>query len=139
MASDITIPRHHYDTLIRTAAALKAVALNAADTVLESSPYESMLRGPALALGAALENVPGTAPDTWDGTFREEDVTFTSFRHDTQPDWSGPSAGVNARHEPTGLSVESYMKPTPESNKRSALTALRGMVERQARGQARRP
>ena len=125
---DIVLPRKHYDVLIKGANSLVAVADNASATILEGTPYESMLRGPSEALKAALANVPGAV--TWDGIWRETDVTFEVYRHHSQPDRSGPNAAVKATHGPTGLSVESYAKPNADANQASALRGLKGLVER---------
>lgn len=128
MSDDIIVPRHHYDALINAASQLVTVANNAVETILSETPYESMLRGPAEALNDALKNVPGA--DKWDGSWSEDDVEYESFRHHSQPERSGPSVGVKATHRPTGLSVESYMKPSADANQASALRSLKGRVER---------
>lgn len=131
MPDDIIIPRKHYDILITSANALITVANNAANTILEGTPYESMLRGPTEALSSALTGVPGAV--IWDGTWREEDVEYEPFRHHSQPDRSGPSAGIRATHRPTGLSIESYMKPSADANRESARKGLMARVERYGR------
>jgi hypothetical protein len=133
MPDDIIIPRHMYDDLINSANALVAVVGNAVETILSETPYESMLRGPNDAMKAALENVPGAG--RWDGKWNEDDVEYTTFRHHSQPDRSGPDSGVKATHRPTGLSVESYMKPNADANQASALRGLRERVRKYAQQQ----
>lgn len=133
MADEVVIPRHIYDDLINSATTLVAVTGNAVETILDGTPYESMLRGPNEAMKAALANVPGAAK--WDGDWSEDDVEFTTFRHHSQPDRSGPDAGVKALHRPTGLSVESYMKPDRDANQASALAGLQRRVKRYAQTQ----
>lgn len=133
MADDIIIPKHMYDDLINSANALVAVVGNAVETILSETPYESMLRGPNEAMKAALENVPGAG--TWDGKWSEDDVEYTPFRHHSQPERSGPDAGIKATHRPTGLSVESYMKPNRDANQASALRGLRDRIRRYAEQQ----
>jgi hypothetical protein len=130
MADDIVIPRKHYDPLIGGANQLVTVALNAAATILEGTPYESMLRGPATALQAALANVPGAM--AWNGVWNDADVTYEFFRHDAQPA-NLPDLGVKATHVPTGLSAESYIRHTADANKDAATRGLKAIVER--RGQ----
>jgi hypothetical protein len=133
MPEDIVIPRHHYDALIESAVLLATVAQNAVATILEGSPYESMLRGPADALQAALRNVPGAM--TWDGIWRDNDVEFETYRHDAQPR-NMPDIGVKAVHKPTGLAAESYMKHSVEANQDAARRGLKAIVERRGRGMA---
>jgi hypothetical protein len=133
VADDIIIPRHVYDDLINSANTLVAVVSNAVETILEGTPYESMLRGPNEAMKAALTFVPGAG--VWNGKWDERDVEFEGFRHHSQPDHSGPNAAVKATHRPTGLSVESYMKPNADANQASALSGLKRRVESYARQQ----
>jgi hypothetical protein len=133
MPEDIVIPRKHYDPLIEAATQLATVANNAAATILEGSPYESMLRGPADALQAALANVPGAV--TWDGIWRDTDVEFETFRHEAQPR-NMPDLGVKATHKPTGLSAESYMKHSEGANRVAARNGLKAIVERRGRDMA---
>ncbi len=130
MADDVVIPKHHYDDLINGANALVAVVGNAVETILSETPYESMLRGPNEAMKAALANVPGAG--TWNGQWSEDDVEYTTFRPDSQPERSGPDQGVKATHRPSGLSVESYMKPNADANQAAALRGLRERVQRYA-------
>ena len=132
-ADDVRIPKHVYDGLITAANTLVAVTGNAVETILDGTPYESMLRGPNEAMKDALAAVPGA--ETWDGKWNDDDVEFTTFRHHSQPERSGPDAGVKALHRPTGLSVESYMKPNRDANQASALQGLRARVRRYAQGQ----
>jgi hypothetical protein len=131
MAEDIIIPRKHYDPLIESATQLVTVANNAAATILEGSPYESMLRGPADALAAALADVPGAV--TWNGIWRDIDVIYDTFRHDAQPR-NKPDLGIKATHIPTNVSVESYSQHTVEANQAAAKRGLRDLVERRASG-----
>jgi hypothetical protein len=127
---DIVIPRKHYDPLIGTAQQVVTVGNNLVETVLDGSPYESMLRGPIEALKAALANVPGAA--TWDGIWRDTDVLSEKFRHEAQPR-NMPDLGVKATHVPTGLSAESYTKHSVEANEAAAKRGLKSLVERRAR------
>ena len=129
MPDDVRIPQHHYDALISSANLLVTVSANAVATILEGTPYESMLRGPIEALQAALANVPGAT--TWDGKWRESDVEYTTYRHEAQPR-NMPDIGVKALHKPTGRSAESYMKHSVEANKDAARRGLKAMVERLA-------
>ena len=129
MSDDIVIPRKHYDPLIEAANLLVTVSANAVATILEGTPYESMLRGPSEALRAALENVPGAV--TWDGVWRNEDVDYETFRHDAQPR-NMPDIGVKATHKPTGISAESYVKHSVDANREAATKGLKGIVERRA-------
>jgi hypothetical protein len=133
VAEDIVIPRKHYDPLIEAAKQLVTVAQNAAATILEGGPYESMLVGPANALTAALANVPGAV--TWDGRWRDGDVEYETYRHEAQPR-NMPDIGVKATHVPTGLSAESYMKHTVEANQAAARSGLKAIVERRGREMA---
>lgn len=128
MSEDIIISRRVYDDLINAANSLVTVTGNAVATILDGTPYESMLRGPSETLKEILTMVPTAV--TWDGTWNEDDVEFTVFRHHAQPDRSGPDAGVKATHRPTGLAVESYMKPSVDRNRESALNGLKRRVER---------
>lgn len=130
MSDDIVIPRKHYDPLIGAANLLVTVSSNAAATILEGGPYESMLRNPAEALRAALANVPGAV--TWDNVWREEDVEYETYRHDAQPR-NMPDIGVKATHRPTGTSAESYIKHSVEANKDAARRGLKAIVERRTR------
>lgn len=130
---DIRVPKHHYDALIAATNGLVAVVGNAVETILDGTPYESMLRGPNEAVKEALANVPGA--DLWSGEWSEDDVEYTVFRHHSQPERSGPDAGVKATHRPTGLSVESYMKPNADANQASALKGLKTRVANFARQQ----
>ena len=100
---------------------------NAVATILEGSPYESMLRGPSEALKAALANVPGAM--TWNGIWNDDDVDYETYRHDAQPR-NMPDIGVKATHRPTGISAESYVKHTVEANKDAAKRGLKAIVER---------
>jgi len=129
LSDDIIIPKHHYDGLIGAANQVATVGNNLVETVLDGSPYESMLRGPISALQAALANVPGAT--VWDGYWREQDVEYTTYRHDAQPR-NMPDIGVKALHKPTGKSAESYMKHSVEANRDAARRGLKAMVERLA-------
>jgi hypothetical protein len=131
VSEDIIIPRKHYDPLVSAATQLVTVVNNATATVLEGSPYESMLRGPADALAAALTNVPGVA--YWDGVWRDLDVIYDTFRHDAQPR-NFADLGVRATHIPTNLSAESYTKHTVQDNQDAAKRGLKALVERRAQG-----
>jgi hypothetical protein len=133
MADDVVIPRIHYDGLIGAANQVVTVGNNLVETVLDGSPYESMLRGPVEALRAALVQVPGAV--TWDGIWRDSDVHYENFRHDAQPR-NMPDIGVKATHRPTGLSAESYIKHSVEANQDAAKKGLRGIVERRGRNMA---
>jgi hypothetical protein len=128
--NDITLPKHHYDGLIEAATSVVAVGNNLVETVLDGSPYESMLRGPVNALQAALLNVPGAT--TWDGIWRDTDVEMETFRHDAQPR-NMPDIGVKLTHRPTGLSAESYTKHSEGANRVAAMRGLKGLVERRGR------
>jgi hypothetical protein len=130
---DIIIPRKHWDPLIESATQLVTVASNAVATILEGSPYESMLRGPAEALRAALSNVPGAL--TWDGIWRDSDVVCTTYRHEAQAR-NMPDLGVKATHTPTGTSAESYVKHSVEANEDAARKGLKAIVQRRARQMA---
>lgn len=130
MADDIIIPRHHYDALIGSANQLVTVASNAVETILEGTPYESMLRGPAETLKAALRNVPGAV--VWNGIWSDTDVEYVTFRHDAQPR-NMPDIGVKAIHIPTGISAESYTKHTEEANEDAARKGLKAIVQRRAK------
>jgi len=131
MADDIVVPRKHYDPLVGAATQLVTVANNAAATVLEGSPYESMLRGPAEALAAALSNVPGA--EYWDGVWRDTDVIYDTFRHEAQPR-NLADLGVKATHIPTSLSAESYTKHSVQANQDAAKRGLKALVERRTKG-----
>jgi protein subunit release factor B len=130
MADDIIIPRHHYEALIGAANLLVTVSANAVETILSETPYEDMLRNPVMALREALANVPGA--NTWDGSWREEDVIYDVYRHEAQQR-NLPDVGVKATHVPTGLSTESYMKSTEEANRDAARKGLMARVERHGR------
>lgn len=130
MADDVVIPRKHYDPLISGANLLVTVSANAVATILEGTPYESMLRGPVEAMKAALANVPGAA--SWDGIWNEGDVDYETFRHDAQPR-NMPDIGVKATHRPTGTSAESYIKHSVEANREAARRGLKAIVERRAK------
>jgi hypothetical protein len=127
---DIVIPRKHYDPLIDAANQLVTVSGNAVATILEGTPYESMLRGPSEALKEALANVPGAV--TWNGIWSDEDVDYETFRHDAQPR-NMPDIGVKATHRPTGTSAESYIKHSVDANKDAARKGLKAIMERRAR------
>jgi hypothetical protein len=128
-SDDVRVPRHHYDALIGSANLLVTVSANAVATILEGTPYESMLRNPTEALKSALANVPGAT--VWDGVWRDEDVEYDTFRHDAQPR-NMPDLGVKATHRPTGISAESYIKHTLGDNQEAARKGLKGIVERRA-------
>jgi hypothetical protein len=130
MADDIAIPRHHYDGLVGAANQVVTVSNNLIETVLDGSPYESMLRGPVEALKEALANVPGAS--TWNGIWLDADVAYETFRHDAQPR-NMPDIGVKATHIPTGISAESYIKHSVEENQTAARNGLKAIVQRRAR------
>ena len=128
--NDITLPRIHYDPLIETAQQVVTVGNNLVETVLDGSPYESMLRGPIEALKAALAQCPGAI--TWDGIWRDSDVQVETYRHEAQPR-NMPDVGAKATHLPTGLSAESYTKHSVEANEAAAKRGLKALVERRGR------
>lgn len=124
--ADVVIPQFHYDNLLNAVTTMLRVTEIYGETADEQ--FKSYMEGQVDIVKEALKHVPGA--QVWDGKFHEEDVAFEAFRHDSQPDRSGPPVGVKGKHVPSGLSVESYSKGTAEENKRSVLRSLKGMVER---------
>jgi hypothetical protein len=131
MPSDVQVPRPLYDSLINAAQTLVTVTVKMG-TVL-SEEFEQAVNEPASALQTIIDQCPAVG-ESFDGSFHDDDAHIQAeyFRHDSQPQASGPPWGVRLTYRPTGQTVESYSKPSREENRRSATKGLRTLVERRA-------
>jgi hypothetical protein len=116
------LPRPVYDSLINAATSFLTVAVKFG-TVL-SEEFEAGIKDQADALQSVLVQCPPTK-QAFDGVFNEALVTEDVFRHDTQPDHTGPAVGIRLTYPPTGHRVESYSKPSREANRATAMKGLR--------------
>lgn len=126
----VEIPRPLYDSLINQATTFAVVARKWG--IVLSEEFERGINEQCDALEGIIAQCPPTK-ETFTGEFDESRVMEDVFRHDSQPERSGPPVGIRLSYPPTGHKVESYSKPTQEANRASAMRALRGMVEKHAR------
>jgi hypothetical protein len=111
-----------FKLLIERTRVLATVVDNAAEVLSEE--FQDMVTGPLSQVNDVLAQCPDVA--AWDGSFSEDDITLEVFRHEAQR--PGPPVSAKVTHVPTGLSVESYSKPTVVENELVARRALSDRV-----------
>lgn len=104
-----------------------AVATDNAATVL-SEEFEGMVTDPLRELNAVLAKFP-MASSAWDGEIREEDLEIEKYTPTVNASGSERERGVRIRHTITGITRESYAKPTREENEQVVRKALTKAVK----------
>ena len=117
------------EQLVATSRKLVAAARLAANMLGEGDEFQSLLRAPAEAVNAVLEQYPA-GMDDWDGRLLDEDIISTPFRGPLQGSFEDPTA-AKVEHRVTGLSTESYSKHSYPENYQVARRALEKRVRQE--------